>query len=150
MKKSKLKYATITIACSVLAGCAANTQPMVQPEIFINSTNTDAIASEVVRLCDERNWNIIDQSDRMVTCSANAGMMANVLLGTRGGSGVSKNATFTIIPFRKEKKTKLTGRAWFENQNAFGGVQKNNLDHAAGANHDLNVFIRKIKERVEK
>ena len=148
MKRSLLST-TIAAALIGLSGCSTNIQPVAPADIFINSLDTKTIANEVVRLCDEKNLVLREESERSIVCTANAGMMANLFFGTPSGSGVSHNAGFTIIPYKDVKQTKLSGRAWLENQNAYGGTRKDSLDHNPHYNEDLKTFIKIVKERVE-
>lgn len=146
------KYLTLPLATALLSGCVttgANMVPNEKTQVFIKSTNLSKISGEIGRLCDEVNLMIADQTDHSVTCRGEAGMFANVLLGTSGGSGVSKNAQFNLIPYSDKRMTKVVVNAWFENQNAFGGVRKNDLKNNKTVNAELLTFLETVKKRVE-
>lgn len=136
----------------MLAGCVttgANIVPNQKPQTFVKSTNLSRISSEIARLCDEGTLYIEKQTDRTVTCRGEAGTMANIFLGTSGGSGVTRNISFNLIPYREKNQTKITARAWFENQNAFGGLKQTGLENNKSVNDEVLKFLNEIKKRVE-
>ena len=135
--------------CALLVACTTTNVPLASPDIFINSSNQQHIISEIMRYCDERNLYIASETDLSVTCTADAGATANLLFGTKYGSGVSKNAQFNLIPYIKEGQTKVTARAYLENQNAYGGIKRTDMETTQKTNAELHQMLKTLKSRVE-
>ncbi len=145
-----LKTISLLIISSTLVACATNAQPLEKPEVFIKTTNVKNVTSGIIRACDDLDLEIKEESERSVICTGKSTTMANILFGTKSGSGVTDNFAFTAIPYGEKRMAKVTGKAWLENQNAYGGIKRTYLDQNPNYNRDLLTLMNTVKTQIEK
>lgn len=118
-----------SVALALLAGCA--TEPrlegLVHATTVIEGTTIPAVINKLTELCDRHHVQIDESTDNSVTCSQEGAVMAQVLLSTRYGSGVRERIKFTAFAIAPGR-IKVTPQQWFENQTAYGQVQRNNIN----------------------
>ena len=127
---TRLSISIIAASASLaLAGCATPTSPLGMakgnPETIIYKASPARISAALAERCDIGQMFVEQRSDTSVVCSRESSLGAQLLMGTPNGSGVQSKIQFNLIPLGKG--TKVVGRAWFENMNAFGGVQRDVL-----------------------
>lgn len=122
------KIIPVFICAALLSACTQHpkVEAMSQPSVLINTKNTKQIINKLTEICDRERLQIDNSDAHSVNCSREAPILAQAFLGTRYGTNVRSRIRFTVISLNTT--TKVVGKAWFENQTAFGQTRTNEVE----------------------
>ena len=121
---------SVIIMVGLLAGCAANSAATPRPRaaVEIQAKDLSVVTGKLAQICDRNGLRIDNTSSNSVTCSRDGGLAAQILLGTRYGSGVRQRLQFSVFS-TGNGMIKVAPELWMENQTAFGQVQRTDLNN---------------------
>ena len=89
----------------------------------IKGKSKEQVLDRIASLCQDYGFFVDDMSQSTVKCQRESSVGAQILFGTKYGSGVQSVVQFTTLSPSKDT-VRVNSRAWFENMNAFGGVTR--------------------------
>lgn len=131
----------------VLSACSAPQDAGMQmmPQVQIKGASLSSIRAGLSEQCEEKGFFVVDQRDNTVICQKESPMMAQVLFSTPG-SDVTSNLRYNIYK-TNAGPAKVTAQAWFENQNAYGGIKRTPV---TGENQKIQAMLNDLKKRLER
>lgn len=138
----------IMIGC--LGGCAAGSQagPRPRASVEIQTKDSAVVVSKLSELCDRNGYRIDTSTSNSVTCSHDGGLAAQILLGTRYGSGVRQRVQFNTFP-TAPGLIKVVPELWMESQTAFGQIKRTDLqtnNQNGSTQNVLNIAKQEIEQ----
>lgn len=110
-----------------LSACTTVPQEPLRAEI--QGKTKEQVSDRVASLCQDYGFNVEGVTQSTVNCSRSSGTGAQILFGTKYGSGVESHVQFTILS-PNNKTVRVIPRAWFQNMNAYMvGSKKRRLYH---------------------
>lgn len=140
----------ITVALAViLVGCTQTPKiaAIVKPATVIRTASLERVISKLAELCDRNSLRIDNTDAHSISCSQEAPMMAQVLLGTRYGTTVRSKVKFTA--FKVASGVRVTGYQWLENQTAYGQNKTTDLSSSPDANRTVQVMLDEARREIE-
>ena len=132
------KYFAIIILPVLFAGCSPKPDltplntPSGKPEVTIQGKTQQEIIEGIISFCAETGAMLDDQTTSTVVCSSDAGgFKANFMFGTQYGALRIVNRWFVTKAGQDGMRVQIIS-AYYENMNAYGGVQKYPQDVTRG------------------
>lgn len=130
MRISFLILLSIVLLSACTSGGIITQNPKVEgmapAAVLITTKDTKKVINKLAEICDRDGFQIDDTGTNNVNCSTEAPILAQAFLGTRYGTNVRSRLRFNVITL--STSTKIVGKAWFENQTAFGQTRTHELD----------------------
>jgi len=144
-----MKKLTIFVSLA-LASCTTfpQVETVARPTTVIETSSKQKVLDKLAELCDRGGLQIDKTEAGSITCSQEAPMAAQVLLGTKYGTNVRTRTQFNVFSITKGK-IKIAPRSWAENQTAFGQTNATELD-TAGMRQYMQQILDQAKLEIEK
>ena len=126
------KFITLILVAFSLLGCTSNPKVSgtARPATIINTKNAGTVIQKLTELCDRNGMFIEESAASSVTCSKEAPIAAQVFLQTAYGTPLQSKVRFNAFPV--QGGIKVATNVWYETQNAFGQVDRTDINGGRG------------------